>query len=352
MPSVVRVAPYEIAEDLQLIPSDPYDPTNERLDLGWLVTESDGQGDHRGTTLELRKSEVLWRALRIELKAQLPEDTLRRLLPDTSNPADDTILVVSVRCPSTKLRRAVVLPYTGPGKWAGEVTVYRREARSAVRLEPRLVRRTALPGIDESQASVARERGALIAEGPPVILAIDETARPVPGAIKMGWEDFSASDHPWRKAHASNLFFLEVDDEPVLWLNSMYPQLKAVLYSKVESGSDAVLRRMVNVMLAQSIWLQLFAVSLNVLSVDDESGEVESPDGWRAIVLSTFLRKIFPGIGQDEQLRRAMNMRVPDQIGTLMSEVGSVVQEVVGSHVQLTKAFRAAERTRDDAGDA
>ncbi len=351
MPSTVRVAPYAVSEALELIPSDPYDPTDEELDLSWLVTETEGEGDHRGITLELRKTTVPWRALRVELTAQLSEAELKAILPSTSNLTEDAILVVSVRCPSTKLRRAVVLKPVGAGKWVGEVTVYRREVRSAVRLEPRLVRRTALPAVDTSAEEVARDRGALLAEGRPVILAVDESARRVPGAIRMGWEDFRASDHPWRKAHHSNLFFLEVDDEPLLWLNSIYSQLKAVLYSKTDRGTDAVMRKMANALLAQSVWLKLFSVALNSLTVDEETGEVDPPEGWRAVVLTTFLRRIFPGVGKDEQIRRLMSMRGPDQIGTLMSLAGSVVQEIIGTHVLVTKAIRAAEHIRGEGED-
>jgi hypothetical protein len=351
MPSTVRVAPYEISDALQLIPSDPYDPNDEELDLNWLVTEADGEGDHRAITLELRKTTVPWRALRVELTTQLPEAELKAILPPTSNLAEDTILVVSVRCPSTKLRRAVILKAAGAGKWVGEITVHRREVRSTVRLEPRLVRRTALPAADASIGDVARERGALLAEGRPVILAVDEGARRVPGAIRMGWEDFRASNHPWRKAHASNLFFLEVDDEPLLWLNSIYSQFKAVLYSKTDTGTDAVMRKMANALLAQSVWLKLFSVALNGLTFDEETEEVDSPEGWRAVVLTTFLRRIFPGVGKEEQIRRVMSMRGPDQIGTLMSLAGSVVQEIVGTHALVTKAIRAAERIRDQGED-
>jgi hypothetical protein len=351
MPSTVRIAPYYISEQLEFIPSDPYDPTNEELDLSWLVTETDAEGDHRGMTLELRKSDAPWRALRVELAAQLEESALKRVLPPTSNLAEDTMLVVSVRCPSTKLRRAVLLKCVGQGKWSGQITVHRREVRSTVRLEPRLVRRTALPGADEPLGNVARDRGALIAEGPAVILAIDETARRVPGAIKMGWEDFRVSSHLWRKAHSTNLFFLEIDDEPLLWLNSVYSQLRAVLYSKADSGTDAVLRRMSNALLAQSVWLKLFTVALNALSLDEETDEVDPPEGWRAIVLTNFLRRIYPGVGKDEQLRRVMAARGPDQIGTLMSQAGSVVQEIVGSHSLVAKAIRAAESIRDETGE-
>src|SRR6266550_322988 len=133
MPSTVRVAPYAVSEALELIPSDPYDPTDEELDLTWLVTETEGEGDHRGITLELRKTSVPWRALRVELTSQLAEADLKEILPPTSNLAEDAILVVSVRCPSTKLRRAVVLKAVGPGKWGGEVIVYRGEVRSTER---------------------------------------------------------------------------------------------------------------------------------------------------------------------------------------------------------------------------
>lgn len=345
MPRTVKLTPYAFSNDLDLRPSDPYDPTQEELDLGFLMRP--GEHEDEVLNLDLRNSDAPWRQLRVRLDASLAQSELQRILPSSSNVADDTLMVVSLRCSATKLRRAVVLEPVGDGRWRGDAMFRKDDVRNVVQFQPRLVRKTRIPSAGaEIQEGLAGDAGSIIAEGRNVMVSVDASPQPIQGGTRVTWEDFGQSSNPWRREHASDLFHLELDDsQPVLWLNRRYDSLHAALHGHASFGVDAVIRHMANLAIAQSVWFQLFIAAAHAIDADEESGSVEPPEShWKRGVLSNYLTELFPNLSEEDRLRRLVDMRTADQISTLVSLAGTVTQRLVSASRLLGLAVRAGER--------
>lgn len=338
------LTPYEFSWDLQVRPYDPYDPTQDNIDIKWSERLSE---DGEIQELDLTHVDHDWRELVFELRADLAQSELDRILPEASDPVTDTMLLTSVRCAATKYRRIAILDPIDKGAWKGSIHLYRDDVRSVVELHTFLVRSTSIPTGGMPDGRVANERGSIIAEAKVIRLVVEEANKPVKGAPHVAWEDFTQSDHPWRRAHSSDLCYFEADGhEPTLWLNSSYREFREVLHSSAERGVGAAVRYLSNAMLAQNVWSQVILAAVAGIVVDESTGAVDAPQDWRRDVLLGLLPRMFPETPSDEQqMRQAAEMlRSPDQVGTFVARMGSAVQEVVGAGKLFQMAVRAAEK--------
>jgi hypothetical protein len=342
--------PYAVSHDLSIaLSEDPYDPTQEDLSLGtWRRDVEDDESIQ--FTIDFSSPEIRWRKIRISLEVSIPPSELKALMPSSSDPAKDAALVVSFQCPSTKLRLAVVLEPVGEAKWRGVVDITRESVKSSVRIQPRLVRKTTLPGAESGERRVARNRGEILADGRDLMIAVD----PKPSKENEGpailWEDFRQSTNPWRKEHSSDLFHLEpYGMKPKLYLNKRYTALKAALHSRGSEGTDAILRHLASGMIAQTVWVQLFNAAVGGAVYDPDSGSVEAPqEPWKADILANFLPRVFPETAEAERIGRARKaLDSPDEAEALMSLVGTAAQETVGSFKLINAAVRAAEKLEE-----
>ena len=342
--------PYEFSGGMRLgaqKPEDPYDPTN---DFSWAAS---GETDEGYEQFDLRGS-ATWFQLDFELHARLAAGKLRDLLPPGCDYRRETDLIVSLRCPSSKLRRAIKLDPDPKidGLWVGDVSLARRDVRSRVEVHSLLVRKTELPSSSGVPTGIAHDRFALLSTGRPISLGVDFAERSIGGAVRMKWEDFRASDHPWRKRHHQDLYFLEVDPEhPILWLNSRHEKLRALLFEKGDAGLDAGLRDLVSGWLAEGVLAQLFHAALGTVREPGTEGEVVLPSGWRGDILRLFLEAMFPDLGDtQEALREAVRLRDSrDGMIPLVGLVSTAAQTAIGSHKVFTEAVRCIERGEREA---
>lgn len=342
MPATKTIYPYTTSYDLQLRPYDPFDPTQEEISFGWLDRGEDGEMQKMDLT-----GRADWRKLRIQLDANLPRAEMEDVLGSGSDWKEDTSLLVSVRCAATKFRRVVEL---APGErytWTGDVTVRRADVRSTVELHPLLVRTTGIPTAQGAQldgrASLA---SSVIATGRALRLTIDPTDRSIRGSLDIKWDAFAESEDHWRRQHARDLFFLDPHgDEPCLWLNSSYYELKAMLDGRSTKGVDAALRHLTNGAIAQTVWMQLFLTAAgSTMEAMGDDGPIAA-EGWKKDVLTKFLPRLFPEEQTDEdRVERLKEMfGSPGQMATLMSLMGTAVQEVVDTGSLFDSAVRAVE---------
>jgi hypothetical protein len=350
MPLTKRLYPYEISGQLNLKPSDPYDPDDETLDLHWLVREEDT--DDEVQTLDLSRPDVNWRRLHLNLEASLPEEELRRVLPEPSDPAADARMVVSLVCSPTRMREVVRLTFED-GHWNGHVMIRRQDVRGVVRLMPRLVRATDLPIEGNGAGLVAREHGFIVAEGRSLDLVVDPPVRTLQGILRIAWEDFSRSSNAWRHAHETLVFHLELDEnQPVLFLNSRHTGFRAALHSRKTRGGAAVIRHLGNALVAQTVWFQLFVAAVAGLDINEETGEIQLPaEDWKQAVMRTLLSLVYRGSPESERLARLADLRSGEQIGTLSAVLSAAAQEVVKTQSLIRSAERAAEAVRDVGGE-
>lgn len=346
MPRTKHLYPYALSNQLNLRPSDPYDPDNEDLNLQWLLREDESDEDVQ--RLDLSRADAIWSRLHLKLEASLPASELRRVLPEPSRPGEDASLLVTIICSATRLREVVSLVFEDD-HWTGEVVLRRQHVRGTVRLMPRLVRKTDLPTAGGDGVDAASEHAFLIAEGRTLDLVVDPTVRSLKGLLKITWEDFQESEHPWRKAHPTIVFDLDLDEpEPILYLNSRQTGFRAALHSKKVKGAAAVIRHLGNAVVAQTVWLQLFVGAVSGLDTNEETGEVQLPsEGWKQAVMRTLLAHVFQNVPEDERLVRLADLRSGEQIGTLMSVLAAAAQEVTKTYSLIRSAERAADRTME-----
>jgi len=342
MPLTTRLYPYELSTLLQLVPDDPFDPTQEDLDLSWIVKTDETEDDV--VTMDVSHSDATWRELRFGLDASLPQPEIARVLAPGSSMKGDAELVVTMECARTKLRRAVVLSNEGQGHWRGDITVRRSDVREVVTLTPKLVRTRAIPGGDLDGPAVARQRNFLMAVGRSLRLIVDPTERRLKGVLDTKWEEFRVSDNPWRKSHSNDVYHLDVSDvEPTLWLNEGLAKFRAALHGHQPKGGDAVIRKLGNATIAQSVWLQLFMMAIATLDEDEDGGIVAPREGWKRAVLQVLLSQLFVGVPEDERMRKMFDMKTGDQAAVLLSELGTAAQQVVNTKKLVSEAISAAE---------
>lgn len=313
------------------------------------IDEAQISSSSRDIGYDLFSANVSWTRLRFRLTADLNSAEIVGILRPTSSLSEDTALIVLITCAATKYRHGVRLNPTEPGYWSAFTTLQRSDVKAAVTFRPQLVRTTGIP-VDDIK-SLATKAGAVIALGNPVTLYIDKQPRAVSSSsVNISWEDFANSEHPWRREHHNDVFHLDPFlGEPRLFLNTRYRQLREVIESDAKRGPEAALREMMASMIAQPVLLQMSLIALTSLELDEDSQNAQPPAGWRADVLGSLMPRLFPEESSGEQrlIRAAREIRESDGAASLISRLGSVIQEMVGSHKTLELAARTLENVSE-----
>ena len=343
MPARVTFDPYAISRELELRVGRPHDPTQEDQPIDWVVAAS--TPDELGITYELSDLALPWRQIAVDIDATLPIEELKSVLPHNWSPPElgnDVRMVVSVRCSSTKTRFPVVLERNGLGGWSGSLKLNRNEVKSVVELVPAMVRARPITGA-QADPTLASEAGSVLAEGHPIRLVVDETERPIRGALEVHWEDFRESTNLWRSDHARDIQYLEFGaGDPRLWLNSRYTSLKAALHSGLQEGQDAILKNMANALMAQTAWVQLSIAAIGSIRLDEDNNEAVAPEGWKGLVLKVLAPRLLPSTPEGERLAElAERFRDPDRLPSLVTEVGTAVQEQLPTYKRIEAAVKA-----------
>jgi hypothetical protein len=349
--------PYEVSERLVLRLSDFDDPvagTTVSVRELSLSRASNGEStDEAGAAAYDATQSDQWGKLTFRLTVTLEVGELERVFPPTSDVRNDASLVVLMTCPSTRFRRGVRLRHTGSGQWVGHASVQRDDVQGSLTLRPQLVRVSSIAEIGD--LPYATREGALVAFGEPVPLYVDSLppslGSGLSASVTMAWEDFANSDDPWRREHSDDVYYLEpFGSEPRLWLNSRYAQLRELLESTAKRGREAALRDMFGILVAQPVWLQLCVTSLSALEVDDDSGSVSAPSGWRGDLAAMVLPRLYPEEADpEERLRRAASeFREADGAASVASRLGTVVQGLLTSYKTVELTLRTFENVRNE----
>lgn len=345
MPTKVHLDPYDISTGLQIRLVDAFDPENEEsVELQEVFNQND-ELDQPFYSYDLSDEDLKWTKLAVKVEVRMPLDELRAVLPATAQVRDDTILVVSIQCESTKFREAHELPSQGDGFWEGTFTILRALSRGTVRIAPYVCRKTSRPDPDTN--SVAVEQHALIASGQPLRIFVDEANFTFKGDIDFKWEDFRESDNSWRRAHASDIYYLDTSrSRPLLFVNSRYKKLRSALQETSRHGVDAVVRYLANAGIAQAVWTQLYLTALGGIDYEEETGDAHPPsEEWKAHAVRRLGSSLIPEQSEHDRLRSlAQQFRSPDRLPALMSKIGTAVQETVRSYKLLESAIKAGEK--------
>ncbi len=341
MASHNQLSPYALSTALELRLENIEDTVDETISIQFEETGEDSEGMQR---LDLRSNQ--WSGLIVTLQARIDPTHLDQILEGGPASVQETRMLVSVRCPGTKLRRSMVLEPTEPGVWAGDVSIDRRDVRSRLEFHPLLYRLMERPAIEPPLKALGLHRHALLATGQPVSMVIDDVDRNFGGPIKIKWTDFSSSKNPWLEKHKQTLYYFEYDDnDPILWLNQRNHGLRAVLFERTDDTVDSGLRRLMSGWLAEVVWLQMFQAAMGSLDAESEDEIHILPPGWRGNVLRKFLIHLFPEQGLHRSIEALKTAKTSaDQYGALMGKASTVVQRIVGSEKLFSGAVRAAEQ--------
>lgn len=236
-----------------------------------------------------------WRALDVELKLEQGQDALARVVHRGEDLLEVTRVVASIRCSSTKYRIVRQLAPDNDGTWRGRMRVNRALVRGAVEVAPLVFRRVQAP--TSRMADRAVGIGALIGEGHPLVLRVDEAANPFEGGLPVRWEDFRASPDPWRKSHDDHVFALSFEPNPTLYLNSRHAHLQAVMNDPNAAGPASVAKAVALALVSQGTLMALFEAALSMTEVDPETGAREVPDGWARDAIFKLLPGMYPELG-------------------------------------------------------
>jgi hypothetical protein len=354
MSKAVQLYPHAVSGQVELRLHDFDDPVAGRkvdvFEVGRVAEDEDGAAPDRIDGYDVSATSA-WRKLSFRLTADLPTEEIQRILPPTSSVNTDTTMVVLLTCASTKFRHGVRLKHVGDGTWSGTAAIQRDDVKGIVTLRPQLVRSTGIPAAED--LPFATTAGALVAVGEPITLFVDVEPNGgralLQSTVIIAWEDFANSEHAWRREHTDDVFHLEpFGGDPRLYLNSRYAQLREIMEYDAKRGPEAVLRDMSASMIAQPVLTQLTTVAIFSLELDEDSGSVQIPTGWRGDLLASVLPRLYPEEPSEEDRlqRAARELRESDSAASLLSRLGSVVQEVTASYKTIEAAVRTYESTR------
>lgn len=354
------IYPFEVTHAVELKALETYDPTNSGLELKWSEERVEEDGvrvlDLRGTDTDSDDALLGWRELRFHVQANVRLSELQKVLPAGSDHRESTTLLLSVRCPSTRVRVPIELEPDKKvdGRWSGDVHIRRQEVRSRVEVQGFLVRKTSIPDDVTLGGNFARFAGATIGIGVPLAIQVDQSILTGKSPFKIRWLDFRAAESDWLKANHTTLFYLKLEGEkPELLLNSSNRDFRAILEADAKQGMNAALQKLLNMGIAQFAWMGLFNAGVASIGVDETTDEIDTPDGWRGEVLSIFLPRMFPDMDdQTARLKEVVRIRSSrDEVGTLIGLASTVAQKMVDAQKLFSAAQKVAQKEVEEVSD-
>jgi hypothetical protein len=359
MPKREIIYPYEITTAINLTALGTVDPTNPDLRLEWGSERVEDDGarvlDLRGVGPTADDALAGWRELTFEVQADVRPTELAKVFPPGTDYRESSALLLSVRCPSTRMRMPVLLEPDKkiPGRWSGETHLRRHEVRSRVEIQAFLVRTTSIPASIPLPGNYARFEGATVGVGSTLSVQVDQSAPHGKSPFRIRWVDFRTGND-WLRANHSTLFYLSIEGEfPELLLNSEHREFRAIMEADPRRGINAALQKLLNLGIAQTAWLQLFNAAVASISIDDTVGEVDVPEGWRTDVLNVFLPRMFPEVDeQNTRLKDVVRMRdSPDEVGVMLGLATTVAQKLIDAQKLFAAAQKAAQKEVEEVTD-
>lgn len=283
-----------------------------------------------------------WVRLRVAFKVAEKEGSLSALLHPGESSAAGIRAILSVRCKATMTRFVSPLVKIG-SVWSGAITLDRRTVRGVVVVRPLFYR--AIPGNSKPRPGRANAYGDLIGEGSSVDLRVDPAANPFEGGLDVQWEDFRASEDPWRRSHDGDLYALAFDPEPTVWLNSRHEALQSLLHDGAVAGTTAAIRSSVFSMIKEGIWSSLLHAAIYSVDRDPETAELSVPDTWQSTVLEIVLPHMYPELGSKESQLDELYTSLESRYGASDVEVRlrTAAQALSSSAESLTRLVSTSE---------
>lgn len=184
----------------------------------------------------------------------------------------------------------------------------------------------------------------------------DLASRPINGAIKITWTDFSNpdDDKAFLRTYQDNYAYLSIDpDEPHLLLNRGFSGLEQLLADRRRRGLEKALHDQTRTSIADKTWSALFNVALAAIEVGEDSEVPEWPAiDWQRKVLESLLARMYPERDPEEALMEAwVSYRSSDSSAALQEQLGPASNAHVRAPRLLREGIRSFANGQDEPGE-
>lgn len=307
---------------------------NPRLD-----GQPDGSLLPRENLVDLHSIEGPWRRARLRAHVQLPADRLTDLI-DAQNEHE---VVLTVHCPSTNLRHAVMMePDPGrPGSFSAEVELERALLHARARIEA--VAAGTVAGVEDRYLARSNAVDVQIAK-----LRIPE----ITGDLDIAWRPFD-QEHEGLPALPpgihDQLSHLELDrphgEGPRLWLNSSVYGLRRLLDERPgRSSVESAMRSAVFDGLATSAMVAMFNAAIAAAVALDDDDDEPWPGDWKEALLRAMLPHMYPERDVEDALRHVLdNSRDPDGAVDVQERAHVAAARHLKTNANARRAVKALE---------
>lgn len=270
-----------------------------------------------------------------ELELVLPAKVVESVLPESERGAPPLSLLVVIRCPDTRIRRAQLIA-SGPikgGVFKAPLELSCDEVVGQVELVPILVRDAAAK---DPKPGFAAHLGARVAGARPWTIRLAKARAPLGEHLDIRYESFKASVDSALWAGA--LYRLDCESEsPILWLNKDHERIVEVLDSKGTVGLKARLREVLFDSIGAAVWSQLFA-----RAADSLANEAIPSFGWCEAVTERYLPKLFPQASDHEARLGLLKEEWKEGAHPVLARLDRVLQIEQSAPRQITKLVEEA----------
>jgi hypothetical protein len=235
-------------------------------------------------------------------------------------PADELSLVVTVRGPKTRLRRAVLLERIGDAAYEGELQLNRADVWGSVELTPF--------ALDASGLRIASAR--------PWEVRVDRLREAAGGFLEIRYESFSNIGPP-QFPNPKNMYQLDAQSEkPLLWLNHDHQEIQGVLSALGNTGWRARAREVLFDHIEQVVTLELFFRVADLCRDSDDP-----PYDWQSNFIERLLPPLFPEHADHaSRLAALQEMLAENQTGELHHRLSAHLQSSCKAAEHVTRLIR------------
>jgi hypothetical protein len=202
-------------------------------------------------------------SLRLDLRVRIAPGTVERVTAAENRGEPEPMVAVILRSIPSRLRRLVQVDDDGSDTFSAHVDFRRSELHQNLVATPVLYRTTGGP----ETPGYASHAGALIGDGEPLQIFLEEPPTPPGGHLDIEFEDFRTSGDQLRRSAPDALLALDIQgDLPKLWLNSGIPNLVEIASTRARRGANARIRDALFQAVTAQVWTSLILASASALN--------------------------------------------------------------------------------------
>jgi len=278
----------------------------------------------------------MWERLTVSVCVTIDFNDLPDAWREDPDSAPISVLAV-VRCNRTKVRRGFHLRKRETGEWGGSIDFYSNELDETAE---------AVILIVADKASGQIFSGGILFESLPLIVTIRKTdASDIEGGPRITWKDFT-KEEGWLRERASDLFYVDTTDTPVIYLNSSIPNFRDLLTDEEHPPAFDALRIQTTHMIAISARYQIYVDSLDAIAIDEDGQVLIEGADWKTGCVELLAKTLYPEMIITDALKQC-HEDLTERHSELLGRLLSISQESVKLNRGLAKCVAKARRAGD-----